>query len=413
MPFKPRYYKNEQIIDGRNWRKVVSPTVDGETKQHGLIPRDFDAEPVGSLMFASAFTIPIIPNSEWQDRLDQLMKDKAQQSDIRNDAGPDGGAIPSRDQNGKGYCLPPGALVRMADGTHKAIEQVRLGDEVLTNHLRPKRVLQTMNRLFTGDMVSLRVDGMESPLTTTGDHPVDVPSIFSPGYHSRTADLVTAGEKVNVFAGDRFCPRNVRSVGKRAVKDVTVFDIGVEDDHHFIAGDVLVHNCWAHSSVSAAIISRAVSGQPYADLSAYAIACIIKNYQDQGGWGSESMEFLAKRGVPTSEFWPQQSMSKANDKPATWENAALYKATEWMELDPSQMMNQLVTCLLLGYPVVTDFNWWSHSVCTIDLVSVKPFQTRILNSWGDKWSANGTGVLAGAKAKPDNALALIVERVAA
>jgi hypothetical protein len=85
--------------------------------------------------------------------------------------------------------------------------------------------------------------------------------------------------------------------------------------------------------------------------------------------------------------------------------AAKRKYKKWMELDHSKMKAQLVTCLLLGIPVVSDFNWWSHSVCTIDLVSLSPFRTRIWNSWGDGWSANGTGILEGNKAIPDDALA--------
>lgn len=162
--------------------------------------------------------------------------------------------------------------------------------------------------------------------------------------------------------------------------------------------------CWAHSPVSAALYARAKDGQPYADLSAFAIACIIKGYRDEGGWGSESVEFMGSRGCPDSQHWAQQSMSKSNDNAATWQNAALYKMLDWRDMDPNNMKAQLVTCLLLDIPVVTDFNWWSHSVCTIDLVSINPFQTRIQNSWGDGWSDNGMGILEGSKAIPDAAL---------
>ena len=162
--------------------------------------------------------------------------------------------------------------------------------------------------------------------------------------------------------------------------------------------------CWAHSSTSAALIVRAVNGLPYADLSAFAVACIIKGYKDQGGWGAESLEWIAANGIPTSEFWPQQSMSRANDTPAMRANAKLHEFSQWMDLEPGNKA-QLVTCLLLGIPVVSDFNWWGHSVCTLDLVSLSPFTTRIWNSWGDTWSENGTGLLQGSKALPDGMIA--------
>ena len=230
-----------------------------------MIPRDYEARPFGSLTFARPFDIPLIPESEWQSRLDARIAAKAQLSDVRN-SGMNGQPIPSRDQDGRGYC-------------------------------------------------------------------------------------------------------------------------------------------WAHSSTSAALIVRAINNEPYADLSAYAVACIIKNYRDEGGNGADSLEWIAQNGVPTSQFWPQQSMSRANDNPAMRANAALHKFTEWMDLDPAQMKAQLVTCLLLGVPVVSDFNWWGHSVCTLDLVSITPFTTRIWNSWGDSWSSNGTGLLQGNKAIPNNAIA--------
>jgi hypothetical protein len=239
---------------------------DGLQRATGLIPRNYATHPVGYSMHAKPFDLPLIPQSEWQARLDARIAAKAQLSDIRNTSGPNGGPIPSRDQDGVGYC-------------------------------------------------------------------------------------------------------------------------------------------WAHSSTSAALLVRAVQGEPYADLSAFAVACIIKNYRDEGGWGAESLEWIAANGIPTSQYWPQQSMKRANDTPEMRANAALHKYTEWMDLDPNQMKAQLVTCLLLGIPVVSDFNWWGHSVCSMDLVSINPFRTRIWNSWGDSWSENGTGILEGAKAIPDGAIA--------
>lgn len=256
----------EVIIHDGNWQQFVSPVVDGEAKGMGLLPRDYVRYPVGCYGAARPFDLPLIPESEWQSRLDAQIAAKAQLSNIRNTMGPGGGPIPSRDQDGKGYC-------------------------------------------------------------------------------------------------------------------------------------------WAHSSVSAALLIRALNNQPYSDLSAYAVACIIKGFRDEGGWGAESVEFIGSRGVPSSTFWPQQSMSRSNDNPATWENAKLHRFTEWMDLDPHNMKAQLVTCLLMGIPVVSDFNWWSHSVCTMDLVSLNPFRTRILNSWGDSWSENGAGILEGNRAIPDGALA--------
>jgi hypothetical protein len=261
----------EVIISDANAHEFIAPVVDGERKSHGLIPRNFMRCPVGYLPCAKPFDLPLIPESEWQARLDAQKAAKAQLSDVRNISGPNGGPIPSRDQDGVGYC-------------------------------------------------------------------------------------------------------------------------------------------WCHSGTSAVLISRAVMGEPYLDLSAFAVGCMIKGYRDEGGWGAEGVEFIADRGIPTSQFWPQRSMSRGNDKPETWANAALHKDLEWMDLadNGSEVKPQLVTCLLLGIPVVVDFNWWSHSVLAIDLVKLSPFQIRIWNSWGDSWSENGTGILEGSKAIPNGALGVRV-----
>jgi hypothetical protein len=162
--------------------------------------------------------------------------------------------------------------------------------------------------------------------------------------------------------------------------------------------------CWAHSTVSAMLLVRALNNQPYADLSAYAIACIIKHYQDQGGWGAESLEWVVENGCPTSEYWPQQSMSRSNDTPEMRANAKQNKITEWMDLEPGNQ-DQFVTCLLSNTPVVSDYNDWSHSVCAADIVSFNPLIIDIWNSWGNSWKNQGMGPPAVHNHLPDGAIA--------
>lgn len=171
--------------------------------------------------------------------------------------------------------------------------------------------------------------------------------------------------------------------------------------------------CWAHSGTGAVMMLRAAMGLPYVGLSAYAVACIIKNYRDEGGWGAQGLDFITSRGVPSEAYWPMQSVNRSNDKPETWANAALHKVTEgFVDLQAAQYdrqlsFDQVATCLLCNVPVIGDFNWWGHSVCLLDLVETSPgkFGVRILNSWGDSWSDRGMGVLEGSKAIPDGATA--------
>jgi hypothetical protein len=180
--------------------------------------------------------------------------------------------------------------------------------------------------------------------------------------------------------------------------------------------------CWAHSSVSANLLIRARDNQPYEDLSAYAIACIIKGYQDEGGFGAESVNWQVANGCPTSKTWPQQSMSRSNDNAAMRAEAALYKPTGvWADIEPNNDRAH-ATCLCNDIPVVFDSNQWSHSICSCRLISWGPngsrFKHQIWNSWADDWTGPGTsepgmGILPSkdSGASGDGLVALIATRV--
>jgi hypothetical protein len=259
----------ELLIDDSTDPDVLfKPVVDGEAKGRGLVPRDYTLYP--ETMFAPPSDMPLIPRSEWSDRLKEQERTKSRLSDIR-------GSIPSLDQNGQPYC-------------------------------------------------------------------------------------------------------------------------------------------WAYSTTSAVMVLRAAGNQPYVRLSAHAVGCKIKGFREEGGWCGLSAKFQREQGCPSVQFWPEKSMSRANDKPEVWANAALHKVTEdWVDLtrnvyDQNLTFDQVATCLLSGVPCAVDFNHWSHSVAALDLVEVEAgsFGLRIWNSWGDSWSDRGMGVLRGSKAIPNGAVALRV-----
>jgi|SRR6185436_8636588 len=171
--------------------------------------------------------------------------------------------------------------------------------------------------------------------------------------------------------------------------------------------------CWAYGSTSALLALRAKANQPYVRLSAHAVACKIKNFRDEGGWGALSMDFMLKNGVPSTDTWPEKSMSRANDRPETWKEAELYKPVDpFMDLaspvyNRDLSFDQMMTLLLQRIPVVIDLDWWGHCVVALDPVEPSPgkFGPRIWNSWGDGWSDGGMAVLLDAKGRPSNAVA--------
>lgn len=172
--------------------------------------------------------------------------------------------------------------------------------------------------------------------------------------------------------------------------------------------------CWAFSCGSALQLIRARQNAPYVRFNPTGIASVIKNGRNEGGWCGLSAEFNRANGMTLEEDWPGSS----RDVRKYWtaeckEKASRFKVTEdWVDLsravyDQNLTFAQVATCLLNRVPCQVDFNWWSHSVCAVDLVEVErgSFGIRIWNSWGDSWSEAGMGILRGDKAICDGAVA--------
>ncbi len=53
----------------------------------GYEPRDYEKTPYGSLPYADKFNIPLIPENEWRDRIEELEKTKTRASDLIDQTG--------------------------------------------------------------------------------------------------------------------------------------------------------------------------------------------------------------------------------------------------------------------------------------------------------------------------------------
>lgn len=67
-------------------------------------------------------------------------------------------------------CFMAGALVTMADGARKPIEQIVIGDEVVTHLGRVRRVTETHRRAYKGEIYSIRPEAGET-IRCTHQHP--------------------------------------------------------------------------------------------------------------------------------------------------------------------------------------------------------------------------------------------------
>lgn len=97
MPFESTLSPLSPIIGDDNWRDFIDPTVDGEIKSRGLLPRDWSAQPFGAV--AEPFSLSLIPESDWRGLIEEQ---EATQSSITHLS--DAAGVQVKDQNGTKYC---------------------------------------------------------------------------------------------------------------------------------------------------------------------------------------------------------------------------------------------------------------------------------------------------------------------
>jgi hypothetical protein len=121
---------NELIIGDHNWHEHVDAVIDGEKKSRGLVPRDYNASPFCFSPYSKPFkaiNMPLIPRNEWVERITEMAANKSRLSDIRRSSGPNGGHIPSLDQDSWGFCwIHSGTMAAMLDRAVRNLPYVRL-----------------------------------------------------------------------------------------------------------------------------------------------------------------------------------------------------------------------------------------------------------------------------------------------
>lgn len=166
--------------------------------------------------------------------------------------------------------------------------------------------------------------------------------------------------------------------------------------------------CWAFGtcrSAEYAILQTGINRF----ISPASVAAPIKNFANQGGWGDQALDYMARNGFNLDEEWPQSSRDRRYYSP---DNRALAKkrvVTEYYKLTPGrQGWAEVVSCILAGLPVAVGFNWWRHLVCGTWLTT--NLEMGIDNSWGTNWGNNGRGLLSGSRKYPDGAVVVTAVR---
>jgi hypothetical protein len=107
-------------------------------------------------------------------------------------------------------------------------------------------------------------------------------------------------------------------------------------------------------------------------------------------------------GVAPASIYPVNQIRKPNNFDAAMTAAASYKVLEWWEL---QNLNEVVSCLLRGWPVAVGLNWWSHEVSYTNALWVDgTLCIGFRNSWGMSYGNKGFSILQGSRMRPDDAV---------
>jgi len=68
------------------------------------------------------------------------------------------------------YCFVPGTKVQMSDGSLKPIEEVVVGDEVISHTGKSRKVVHKFERAYDGDVNHIYIGHRSKPITATADH---------------------------------------------------------------------------------------------------------------------------------------------------------------------------------------------------------------------------------------------------
>lgn len=154
---------------------------------------------------------------------------------------------------GGGYCFIAGTKVTMGDGSEKNIEDIVIGEEVLSFN---ESTLQTEVKKVIGLKTPIHNDlvryefANQTSITSTFDHPFYVGNLelasFTPFLTNRRYELDRDVRQIK--AGDMVYLSN--GVSRTAIRDIIELDekdtqthiITIEDNHNFYANGILVHN---------------------------------------------------------------------------------------------------------------------------------------------------------------------------
>jgi intein/homing endonuclease len=152
-----------------------------------------------------------------------------------------------------GGCFIAGTKVTMGDGSEKNIEDVVVGDNVISfNELTLTNEVKEVIRLQTpihNDLVKYEFSNQTS-ITSTFDHPFYVGDLelaaYNPLITNERYDLNKEVKQIKIgdmmYLSNGFSKTSLKDIIELDSSNVQTYIITVEDNHNFYANGILVHN---------------------------------------------------------------------------------------------------------------------------------------------------------------------------
>ncbi len=149
-------------------------------------------------------------------------------------------------------CFPAGTKISMKDGSYKNIENINVGDEVLSFNgleMEPKKVIDIKNPIHN-DLVKYSFDN-QTEIISTYDHPFFVVgegvqlASYSPDLTNSRYSIEKNVRQIKI--GDSVFTNNgkttsIQKIDLLELGNIQTYIFTVEDNHNFYANDILVHN---------------------------------------------------------------------------------------------------------------------------------------------------------------------------
>ena len=155
-------------------------------------------------------------------------------------------------------CFVAGTLIKTKEG-FKNIEDISVGDYVLTHTNTYKKVIETYVKEYYDDLYEIKLYGLDKPVVCTKNHPfytyrdgefkwimaADLSSsdfIAQVSHVRRFGPLVICGDLKEKRIDNHICNK-IESLKIIHNESCCVYNLEVEDDHSYTANYFVVHNC--------------------------------------------------------------------------------------------------------------------------------------------------------------------------